>query len=199
MLILGAYVLSQNSRYLSDYNINTAMFACAALGFISLGQTFALLLGGIDLSVGPLAGFLVVLGSFFVLDGKSPALWALGFLLMFLAAAGVGLLNGALIRYAKFTPVAATLVTYIGLGGLAFTLRSAPDGYIATSVTNAIQTKIGPVPVAFIAFVVIAFALELGLRRSKLGLRSRAVGSSEESARRVGVPINRVEIGRAHV
>ena len=59
-----------NSRYLSDFNITSVMFACAALGFISLGQTFALLLGGIDLSVGPLAGFLVVVGSFFVLDGK---------------------------------------------------------------------------------------------------------------------------------
>ncbi len=73
MLVLGAYVLSQNSRYLSDFNITSVMFACAALGFISLGQTFALLLGGIDLSVGPLAGFLVVLASFFVLDGRSPA------------------------------------------------------------------------------------------------------------------------------
>jgi ribose transport system ATP-binding protein len=194
MLALGAYVLSTNHRYLSDFNITSVEFACAALGFISLGQTFALLLGGIDLSVGPLAGFLVVLASFFVLDGKSPATWALGFVLMFLAAAGVGLLNGSLIRFAKFTPVAATLVTYIGLGGLAFTLRSAPDGYIATSVTNAIQTKIGPIPVAFIAFVVIALALELGLRRSKLGLRLRAVGSSEESARRVGVPITRVAL-----
>jgi ribose transport system ATP-binding protein len=191
MLALGAYILSRNSRYLSSFNITSVEFACAALGFISLGQTFALLLGGIDLSVGPLAGFLVVLASFFVLDGKSPAVWALGFVLMFLAAAAVGLLNGALIRFAKFTPVAATLVTYIGLGGLAFTLRSAPDGYIATSVTNAIQTKIGAVPVAFIVFVVVALALELGLRRSKLGLRLRAVGSSEESARRVGVPVNR--------
>ena len=55
--------------------INTVMFACAALGFISLGQTFALLLGGIDLSVGPLAGFLVVLGSYFILDGRSAAIW----------------------------------------------------------------------------------------------------------------------------
>jgi ribose transport system ATP-binding protein len=192
MLALGAYILSRNSRYLSNFNITSVEFACAALGFISLGQTFALLLGGIDLSVGPLAGFLVVLASFFVLDGKSPAVWALGFVLMFVAAAAVGLLNGALIRFAKFTPVAATLVTYIGLGGLAFTLRSAPDGYIAASVTNAIETKIGPIPVAFIAFVVIAFALELGLRRSKLGLRLRAAGSSEESARRVGIPINRV-------
>ena len=79
-----------------------------ALGFISLGQTFALLLGGIDLSVGPLAGFLVVVASFFVLDGKSPGIWALGFIVMLACALGVGLLNGALIRFAKFTPVAAT-------------------------------------------------------------------------------------------
>ena len=194
IIVLGAYVLQHNGRYLSDYNINSVMFACAALGFISLGQTFALLLGGIDLSVGPLAGFLVVLASFFVLDGKSPGIWALGFVLMALAAAGIGLLNGSLIRFAKFTPVAATLVTYTGLGGLSFTLRSAPDGYIASSVTNAISTKVGPVPVAFIAFVGCAVALELALRKTQFGMRLRAVGSDEESARRVGVPVNRTAL-----
>jgi ribose transport system ATP-binding protein len=194
MLALGAYVLGHNDRYLSSFNINSVEFACAALGFIALGQTFALLLGGIDLSVGPLAGFLVVLASFFVLDGKSPAVWVLGFALMFLAALGVGLLNGSLIRFAKFTPVAATLVTYIALGGLSFTLRSAPDGYIATSVTDAIQTKIGPMPVAFIVFVLAAVGLELGLRKTQFGLRLRAVGSDEESARRVGVLTNRTAL-----
>jgi ribose transport system ATP-binding protein len=194
ILALGLYVLHHNSRYLSNFNITSVAFACAALGFISLGETFALLLGGIDLSVGPLAGFLVVLGSFFILDGKSPGIWALGFVLMFLAAAGVGLVNGSLIRFVKVTPVAATLVTYIGLGGLAFTLRPAPDGYIAASVTNAISTKVGPVPIAFIVFVLTAFALELMLRKSKLGLQLRAVGSSEESARRVGVPVNRTAL-----
>lgn len=194
MILLGAYVLSDNSRYLSDFNITSVMFACAALGFISLGQTFALLLGGIDLSVGPLAGFLVVLASFFVLDGRSPAVWALGFGLMLVCAAAVGLLNGALIRFAKFTPVAATLVTYIALGGLAFRLRDAPDGYIAVSVTDAISTKVGPVPLAFVVFVLCALGLELALRRTLLGMRLRAVGSDEESARRVGVPVNRTAL-----
>lgn len=194
MLALGAYVLHDNSRYLSSFNINSVAFACAALGFIALGQTFALLLGGIDLSVGPLAGFLVVLASFFVLDGKSPAVWVLGFALMFLAALGVGLLNGSLIRFAHFTPVAATLVTYIALGGLSFTLRSAPDGYIATSVTDAIQTKIGSIPLAFVAFVAAAVGLELMLRKTQFGLRLRAVGSDEESARRVGVLTNRTAL-----
>ena len=194
MVALGAYILSRNSRYLSDFNITSVEFACAALGFISLGQTFALLLGGIDLSVGPLAGFLVVLASFFVLDGKSPAIWALGFVLMFASAVGIGLLNGSLIRFAKFTPVAATLVTYIALGGLSFTLRAAPDGYIATSVTDAISTKVGPVPIAFLVFILCAVALEFGLRQSQFGLRLRAVGSDEESARRVGVPVNRIAL-----
>ena len=194
IVALGAYVLTQNSRYLSDFNITSVMFACAALGFISLGQTFALLLGGIDLSVGPLAGLLVVVASFFVLDGKSPAIWVLGFGLMLLTAAAVGLVNGTLIRYAKFTPVAATLVTYIGLGGVAFTLRDAPDGYIATSVTDVISKKVGPVPWAFVVFVACALLLELGLRKSAFGLRLRAVGSDEEAARRVGVPVNRTAL-----
>jgi ribose/xylose/arabinose/galactoside ABC-type transport system permease subunit len=170
------------------------MFACAALGLISLGQTFALLLGGIDLSVGPLAGFLVVVASFFVLDGRSPAVWALGFGVMLACAVGVGLVNGSLIRFAKFTPVAATLVTYIALGGLAFTLRDAPDGYIATSVTDVISTKAGPVPIAFVVFVLFALGLELALRKGRFGLRLRAVGSEEESARRVGVPVNRTAL-----
>jgi ribose transport system ATP-binding protein len=194
MIALGAYVWSQNDRYFSDFNITSVMFACAALGFISLGQTFALLLGGIDLSVGPLAGFLVVVASFFILDGKSTVVWLLGFGAMLGCALGVGLVNGSLIRFAKFTPVAATLVTYIALGGLAFTLRDAPDGYIAVSVTDRISTKVGPVPVAFVVFVVCALGLELWLRRARSGLRLRAVGSAEESARRVGVPVNKTAL-----
>jgi ribose transport system ATP-binding protein len=194
MIALGAYVWSQNDRYFSDFNITSVMFACAALGFISLGQTFALLMGGIDLSVGPLAGFLVVVGSFFILDGKSPAVWVLGFGVMLACATGVGLLNGGLIRFANFTPVAATLVTYIALGGLAFTLRDAPDGYIAVSITDAISTKVGPVPIAFVVFVLCALGLELALRKARFGLRLRALGSDEESARRVGVPVNRTAL-----
>ena len=113
---------------------------------------------------------------------------------MFGCALAVGLVNGTLIRFAQFTPVAATLVTYIALGGLAFTLRDAPDGYIATSVTDFISKKVGPVPLAFVVFVLCALLLEVGLRRSRWGLRLRAVGSDEESARRVGVPVNRTAI-----
>ena len=63
----------ENDRYLSAFNITNLLTAATALGFIALGQNIALLTGGIDLSVGPLAGFLVVIASFFVNDGKSLA------------------------------------------------------------------------------------------------------------------------------
>ena len=49
-------------------------------------------------------------------------------------------------------------------------------------------------PLAFVVFVACALALELGLRKSAFGLRLRAVGSDEESARRVGVPVNRTAL-----
>ena len=71
MVALGAFVFSQNERYLSEYNIYSILMLVSALGFIALGQTIPLLIGGIDLSVGPLAGFLVVVASFFIPDESS--------------------------------------------------------------------------------------------------------------------------------
>jgi ribose transport system ATP-binding protein len=189
MLVLGAYVYSRNDRYLSAFNTTSVMFLCAALGFIAIGQTICLLLGGIDLSVGPLAGFLVVVGSFFMSDGEPAGMWVLGLLVMLGAAMATGLTNGVLIRFGKFTPVAATLATYIALQGLSFVLRDVPGGLISRSVTDAITFKVGRVPLAFVAFVVIAFAMEHALRRTRWGLRLRAVGSDEDSARKVGVKV----------
>jgi ribose transport system ATP-binding protein len=195
MVALGAYVYSGNSRYLSDFNINSVMMSCAALGFIALGQTFAMLTGGIDLSVGPLAGFMVVIGSFFLNDGKAAPVMVLGVVLMLLVGVGTGTVNASLIRYGNFTPVAATLATYIGLQGMSFLLRESPGGNVGTGVTDVITLRVGPVPMVFIAFGLVAVALELMLRFSRAGLRIRAVGSNEESARKVAVKVTPTVIG----
>ncbi|MFX9061805.1 hypothetical protein ABTN34_18790, partial [Acinetobacter baumannii] len=74
--LLGTYVYSQNANFISVYNVYNILLLATALGFIAMGQTVALLLGGIDLSVGPLAGFLVVVASFFVNDDKSVVMMA---------------------------------------------------------------------------------------------------------------------------
>lgn len=194
VVVLGAYIFAHNERYLSAFNLSTVLIAVTALGFISLGQTVSLLLGGIDLSVGPLSGFLVVVASFFVNDGKPVAVIIVGLLLMVVVAIAVGLVNGSLIRFARFTPIAATLAMSIALQGLSFVLRDGPDGYINADVVAMIQYTVGPIPVAFIALVAVALFAELGLRRRRWGWRLRATGSDEEAARRVGVEIDRTVV-----
>jgi ribose transport system ATP-binding protein len=191
---LGGYIFAGNHRYLSAFNVSTVLLAVSALGFIALGQTVSLLLGGIDLSVGPLSGFVVVVASFFVNEGKPTAVVAAGLVLAIAVAAAVGLVNGALIRLARFTPIAATLAMYIALQGLGFVLRDGPDGYIHPGVVAAIQTTVGPIPVAFLALVIAAVGGEIALRRLRWGRRLRAAGSDEDAARRIGVPIARTVI-----
>ena len=191
IVMLGLYIFSQNANFLSAFNLNNILQLATALGFIALGQTVALLLGAIDLSVGPLAGLLVVVASFFINDDKSALDITAGFALMFLGAVAVGTVNGVLIRFANFTPIAATLAMYIGLQGISFLLRDNPDGYINSDVVGILTWQLGPIPVAFIVLAGMAIAGEFLLRRTAPGWRLRATGSYEESARRVGVRINR--------
>ncbi len=191
IILLGLFVFSQNQNFFSFFNIYNILLLATALGFIALGQTIALLMGGIDLSVGPLAGFLVVVASFFINDDKSAMMIAAGFALMFAGAFVVGSINGVLIRFANFTPIAATLAMFIGLQGMSFLLRDAPDGYINFAVTEIINAQIGPIPAAFIVLVAIAMALEYALRKARAGWRLRAIGSDAEKARRIGIRIDR--------
>ena len=193
--LLGLFIYSKNNLYFGSYNINAVLGLGTGLGFIALGQTIVLMTGGIDLSVGPASGVLLVVGSFFINDHKSLPVIFFGFLLVLIVALLIGLINGSLIRFAKFTPVAGTLTVYIGLIGIGFLLRPAPGGYFNATFTDLLLTKIGPIPYTFIILIAAAILFELLVRRTDWGVRLRAAGSNEESARRLGVNINRTIIG----
>ena len=159
-----------------------------------MGQTVAFLTQNIDLSVGPLAGFLVVVASFFIGNESTTGQIILGFVLMFLAATLTGLINGSLVRFGHFTSVAATLAIYIALQGLAFILRDGPEGSINSSIMAVLKTKWGPSPAAFVVLVVAVVILEVSLRRTRWGLQIRAIGSNEHVARSLGVNVTRVAL-----
>jgi len=184
---ISLYTQLHNARFLSSFNISTLTVLIAALAFVALGQEFVILTGGIDLSVGPLTGLTVVIGSFFENDGKGPAEIIAGFLVMLAAALVVGLFNGSLVHYAKFTPIVATLVTYTALQGVSLVLRPFQDGYISFAIINGISDSAGPVAIAFVAAVAAAVVLERGLHRARWGRSVRAVGSDPAAAYRLGV------------
>lgn len=92
------------------------------------------------------------------------------------------------------TPVVATLVTYTALQGLSLVMRDSPGGSISTSVTEALGARIGPIPYAVIVGAGVLVALEVMSRRSMTGLRLRGAGSSEQAARKRGIPVARVHL-----
>ena len=194
IVLLSVVLTARNGAYLSNFNVANLLTAATALGFIAMGQNIALLTGGIDLSVGPLSGFLVVVASFFLDEGKAVPTMVVGVVLMIAVAVVSGGVAGSLIRFAHFTPIAATLALYIAFGGLALFLRPEQGGYISQSLQDLVNSTVGPVPLAFVVVVALTVFLELMLRRSRWGWRLRAVGSEEGAARSIGINVNRTVI-----
>lgn len=195
MLALAGLIITRSSTYLGNFNISSILLLASALGFVAIGQTTVMMTGGIDLSTGPLAGFLVVVASFFVNDKAPVTAILLGVVTMAAVAAVVGLVNGSLIRFAKFTAIAATLTTYIAIGGFAFILRPEPGGFISQTISDSLNATLGPIPYVFLALIVVTAAMEFLLRKSRWGWKLRAVGSNEEAARKVGVQTTRTVMG----
>jgi ribose transport system ATP-binding protein len=195
IMVLGAYTTNHNGRFLSSFNIETMLILSAALAFVGFGQLCTVFTGGIDLSVGPLTGLIVVISSFFFVDGKSVPLMIVGLLLMLGAGGAIGLTNGSLVRFGRFTAVAATLGVYIVIQGISLLLRPFPAGSISQSVISKVTTNVFGIPAAFFAAIALGIALEVALRYTRWGLSLRAVGSSEESSSRIGVRTNWSIIG----
>lgn len=186
-IALGIYAAGANDFYLTTRNFQGIFALVATLSLVAMGQQMAMLTGGIDLSVGPLMGLIVVVESFFLLEGAAAGSQVLGWVLLVLVALAVGALNWALIDLAKLHPMVATLVTYMGLQGVSLTLRPTPEGLISVHLIDVLNTKIGVIPVTLIGAIVIAVALQIALYKSTWGVSLRAIGSNFDAARLAGV------------
>lgn len=191
VLLIGAVVGSVNSAYLSPFSMTNILFAASMFILIGAAQQVVVMGSGFDLSVGPLLSLLVVIASFFVIDGGSIVV---GIGLMILAALAVGFVNGYLVTRFNLNPIVVTLAIALGLQGGLFLLRGTPGGLITPDLTNIVFIKIGFVPVVTIVAILIALALEWALRRSRWGVELRAVGSRRDAAMRLGINARRVSL-----
>ena len=191
VVALAVVVGISNPFYFSPFSLNNILFTAALMILIGSAQQVVVLGSGFDLSVGPLLSFLVVIASFFVIDGGNIFI---GIGLMIVAALLVGFVNGFLVTRFNLNPVVVTLAIALALQGTLFTLRGTPGGIITPLVTDLIFAKIGFVPIITIIAVAIALLLEWGLRRSRYGVELRAVGSRRDAAERLGIRAGRVQL-----
>jgi ribose transport system ATP-binding protein len=191
-VVIAGVINAINPYFLTSFNISNILAATALLAFISGAQLCAVLVGGMDLSVGPLAGLAVVLASFLMPSGAPASQLFLGAVVIVAACTAYGLLQAVLIIVLQMPSVVVTLASFIGLQGVSLLLRPQPDGMIDTVVGDTMSTPLGLVPIGAIVTVVAIVALEWLLRRSAIGRQMRAIGSAEASARKLGVSYPRV-------
>ena len=194
IVLLALYTTSVNPKFLSDRSLSGTLLLASSLAFISFGQLFVLMTGGIDLSVGPLTGLVVVILSFFADADHGIADFMLGLILAFGVAAFIGLINGFLVRIVKLSPLITTLAMFIALQGVSLSLRSTPDGFFRREIAQTLNMRFGFLPAAFIVVVIVAIGLEIILRKTRFGMGVRAVGSNEVSAYRLGARVDRTAI-----
>jgi ribose transport system permease protein/ribose transport system ATP-binding protein len=184
---LGSYAAHVNEAYLSARNVSGMLALVATLAIVSYGQQALMLVGGIDLSVGPLMGLMVVIQSFFLNDGSVLSHQLAGWAIACVVAVAVGLVNWVLVCPFRLHPMVATLATYMALQAVSLILRPVPGGIIADSLIDTLGAQIGFVPVIAAVAAIVAIALEFALFRMRIGLVFRGVGSRLEAARMAGV------------
>ena len=194
IVIVGGYATTQSDAFLSPVNVRYILLATAPLALVTMAQFNVLMVRGFDVSVGSMMNVTVVLASFVMASGMTPAMLIPGALLCIVVGIVVGLVNGVLIRFLGLNPVITTIAMLSVLQGVALYLRPSPGGLISEEFTALLKTRIGFMPVSFLVILGLAILGDFWLYRTRSGLRLRAVGFREEAAKRNGVRINFIHL-----
>lgn len=188
VLIVMIIALSLSSEFFLTWkNFRNIFDQCSVYLLMSIGMTFVIASGGIDLSVGSVAGMSGVIMAVLMKAGM-PVLPAV--LLGILAGVLTGVINGALISYLKLFPFITTLATMTITRGIALVLTGGVSIYgFAQSFKWWGTGSIGPInpPITIsLLFTVIAAIV---MNRTLWGKYSLAIGSNAEALRRSGVNV----------
>jgi ribose transport system permease protein len=187
ILIVG-YV-TRPDMFLTEGNISTVLRLAAAIGVVSVGMTFVIISGGIDLSVGSI----VALSSVWM---TTLATQAYGPLVMILCGLGVGLacglINGVLVSYGRMVPFIATLAMYISARGVAERISGRQTQVVRQQdFLTFFRGDFLGIPVLIWMFAAVFAIGWVVLNRTTFGRRTFAVGGNPEATRLAGINIKR--------
>lgn len=186
-------VVTAGDRFADFDNIMTILRLASVIGVVSIGMTFVIIGGGIDLSVGAILALSSVCAT--TLEMQRFAVethWTAMALIAVLVGVGCGLINGLLIAYGGIVPFIATLAMLASARGLA-ELISAKKTQIVTvpGFRDALSGDVLGVPALVWIFVLVAVVGWILLNRTTFGRRTLAVGGNPEASRLAGIHVRR--------
>ncbi len=194
IVVIYAFFSILDPSYLKWNNFCLILQQATINGVIAIGMTFAIMTGGIDLSVGAVYGSVVVAIAFMTVGGWHPVLSIFGGLGLGILS---GLLNGFLITKMKLQPFIATLGTVRIFRGVAYVVT---NGIPITGVPNTYRVifnmKLAKgIYVNMIVFLALAIIMGIVLGKTKFGSYLYAIGGNEEAAKLAGLNVNLIKIG----
>lgn len=186
LFLIGLIVIASvgfslvNENFYSLANMGILLRSISVLFLVSMGMTFIMLTGGIDLSVGSNVAFSGGVGVVALTTTGSPLI---GFIAALLAGMSVGLVNGVFIGRLKLSAFMVTLATFAIARGLALVLYDADSIDVTDPVFLWLGgTSWGNLP-AVVPFVALVFgALSVLLYKMVFGRDVYAVGSNFNTA-----------------
>ena len=190
LIVISALV---SPVFLKPRNIANLLKQASTLGIVTVGQTFVLLTGGIDLSVASVMALMSVLAANLMAGENRLVLPVM--LLCLGVATLVGLVNGLMVTKLRIPAFIATLGTILVVQGIRFVYTGgAPKGSIPKALRFWGRGSVGAVPTAVILWVAIVIIAVVVLSRTTFGRRLYAVGGNPAAAHLSGVNVNGVII-----
>jgi ribose transport system permease protein len=192
-LIVAVGAITAGGRFTNFENFVTIIRFASIIGVISVGVTFVITAGGIDLSVGSVMGLATVVAS---LSSVQAAATQSTWLLMAVVAIAVGglagLVNGIVIAYGRVVPFMATLAMLVGARGLAELISNKQTQIVTVpDFLNFFRGDLFGIPVLIWMFVVVAIVGWFLLARTTFGRRTVAIGGNFEASRLAGLKVKR--------
>ena len=190
MVVIGASIAAPG--FLTYTNITNTLIAASITAVTGLGMTFAIAMGGFDLSVGSvqvLTGILVA-GLLAMID---PPLALLAALLTGLA---LGLVNGVLISKLKLPAFVVTFGMMSIVRGIALLVTQGESVMITRHVEFGLLNngKIFGIPLPFLVMGIVFVVLSILLKHTPFGRHACAVGGNRSAAIVSGINIDRTTI-----
>jgi ribose transport system permease protein len=189
-VLVFAVIALNAPTYSSVGNLQVMGRDLAQVGILAIGESLVILTGGIDLSVGALAGLAGIFAAWFNVDEGIPAPPAM--LLTVLLCGLIGLWHGTMVTRLNVPPFVITLVTYTTAIGAALAITGGtPINGIDPMFSNLSAFYVGEVPVPALVFIGAAVLAWFVLERTYVGRQIYAVGGNKEAARLAGIPVAR--------
>src|SRR3954468_17366680 len=193
LAVLVVVIRSQSPYFFLSSNLLNIGSAISILGVLAIVQTVVIVAGGLDISVGSIAGLTSVVTATVLADASGVGLGVLAGLGVGLAA---GPFNGILITFGRVNPVIATLATFSAFRGAALLVVNGNS----VGVTNTSFNYIGAgrligIPIPFVILLGIAAVFHVGLRYTDIGRNVYAMGGNPTAARLAGINLTRYKLG----